>query len=169
MESQVNVKVFQPLHHKGGNNINKILNINDNKDNTFSFDEYRNAIENERVKRQTILKANNEEIVNRRELKLFTNLNDPKLFEKNQQLSNRVMIERIKQNVSKNVRKHHNDIFEARQYVNRYNLSEGKPNNDNWNINNITFETSENGSHVTRVVIQKQRGNKQNELIIPKL
>lgn len=281
MESQPNVKVFQPVCHKGGSKINKLLNINANEDNIFSFDEYRNAIENERVKRQTILKSNNEEILNHREEKRFNNLNNPNVFEKNQQLSNRVMTERMKQNISKNIRKHHNevfetnndpvqtnrelirleklndpimvednervskrvmsermkqnisknirkhhnevfetnnnegqtnrelirletlndptmvennkqlsnrvmsermkqsistnickhhnDIFEAQQYVNRYNLPGDKPKDDNWNINNITFETSENGSQITRVVIRKKRGDRQNELIISKL
>jgi len=225
MESQPNVKVFQPVCHKGGSHINKLLNINANKDNIFSFDEYRNAIENERVRRQTILKSNNEEILKRREQKQLNTLNDPNVLEKNQQLSNRVMIERMKQNISKNIRNHHNeifeknndarqtnrelvridklndpkvieniqqlsnrvmtermkqsistnicknhnDIFEAQQYVKRHNLPGDKPKDDNWNINNITFETSENGSQITRVVIRKKRGDKQNEIIVPKL
>jgi hypothetical protein len=225
MESQANTKVFQPVYHKGGDYINKMLNINSNGDNLFSFDEYRNAIENERVKRQTMLKTDNEEIVNRRELKRFNNLNDPKLFEKNQQLSNQVMTERMKQNVSKIIRKQHNEIFEAnnneaqtarelmrldklndpalfehnqqlsnqvmtertkqtisKNIRNNYNevvesrlpiktdsSNRNVTKNNNWNISNITFETSENGSQVTRVVIRKQRGDKQNELIIPNL
>ena len=169
MESQPNVKVFQPVCHKGGSHINKLLNINANKDNIFSFHEYRNAIENERVRRQTILKSNNEEILKRREQKQLNTLNDPNVLEKNQQLSNRVMIERMKQNISTNICKHHNDIFEAQQYVKRHNLPGDKPKDDNWNINNITFETSVNGSQITRVVIRKKRGDKQNEIIVPKL
>lgn len=225
MESQPNTKVFQSIHHKGGSNINNILHINNNKDNTFSFDEYRNAIETERVKRQIMLKTDNDELLNRRELKRANNLNDPKLFEKNQQLSNRVMTERMKQNISKNIRnhhneifesnhdeaqtkrelmrldklndptlvennkqlsncvmservkqtlstnirKHHNEVFEAQQYVDKYNSIGGKPKDNNWNINNITFETSENGSQITRVVIRKKRGDKQNEMIVPNL
>ena len=112
MESQVNVKVFQPLHHKGGDYINKMLNINSNGDNVFSFDEYYNAIIKERATRQTILKLNNDEMQNRRELKRIKNINNPKLFEKNQQIRNQVMIERMKQTVSKNIRKNHNEINE---------------------------------------------------------
>ena len=164
METEINDKVFQQTQHKGGNQINKILNINTREDNTFSFDEYRNAIENERITRQNMLKTDNEEKQRRCKLKLLNNLNDPK----NQQLSNRVMTERIKQTLSKNIRKHYNDIYEARQYVNHYNSTGGKP-IEKWNINNITFETTENGSNVTRVVIRKQRGNKQNEIIAPVL
>ena len=168
MESQLDIKAFQSMQHKGGSSINKLLNINDNKD-TFSFDEYRNAIENERIKQQNLIQMNNEELLSRQEAKRFKQFNDPVLVEKNKKILKHVMTERIKRTLSKNIRNHHNEIFEAQQYVQQYNSTGGKPKDNNWNINNIDFETSENGSQITRVIIRKKRGDKQNELIVPNL
>lgn len=168
MENQSNMKVFQSMQHKGRSSINKLLNIND-KNDTFSFDEYRNAIENERIKQQNLIQMNNEELLSRQESKRFKQFNDPVLVEKNKKILKHVMTERIKRTLSKNIRNHHNEIFETQQYVHQYNSTGGKPKDNNWNINNIDFETSENGSQITRVIIRKKRGDKQNEFIVPNL
>lgn len=56
--------------HKGGSTIQKILNINNSDPNSFSVDEYRNAIINERIKRQQSLQSDNAEMQRRIEFRL---------------------------------------------------------------------------------------------------
>ena len=75
-------KEFIKQKHKGGSIIQKMLNINDDENSEFSVDEFRNAMHNERTNRQQCIRANNEELKRRRELRLLNSIIDPTLIEK---------------------------------------------------------------------------------------
>ena len=75
-------KEFIKQKHKGGNILQKMLNINDDENSEFSVDEYRNAIHNERAKRQQCIRANNDEHKLRREMRLLNAIIDPALVDK---------------------------------------------------------------------------------------
>ena len=67
--------------HKGGSTIQKILNINNSEPNSFSLDEYRNAIINERIKRQQSLQSDNAEMQRRIEFRLNNIKNDHNIID----------------------------------------------------------------------------------------
>jgi hypothetical protein len=75
-------KEFIKQKHKGGSILQKMLNINDDENSEFSVDEYRNAIQNERAKRQQCIRANNDEHKLRREMRLLNAIIDPALVDK---------------------------------------------------------------------------------------
>lgn len=75
-------KEFIKQKHKGGSILQKMLNINDDDNNEFSVDEYRNAIHNERTNRQQRIRANNDEHKMLRELRLINAIIDPALVDK---------------------------------------------------------------------------------------
>ena len=83
-------KEFIKQTHKGGSILQKMLNINDDEKGEFSVDEYRNAIHNERTKRQQCIRANNDEHKLRRELRLINAIIDPALIDKKSTLKQEI-------------------------------------------------------------------------------
>jgi hypothetical protein len=178
-------KEFIKQKHKGGIILQKMLNINDDENCEFSVDEYRNAMHNERTKRQQQITVNNEEVKRRRELRLMNNTVDTKLIDKKNilkeemqnrlaqsseyvremqdKLKERVMAERMKQSIATAIRKRNNQVFEMRE-----NMKNGiMPNSklDNWNINNINIENDDGTNRIKRIIITKRRGRMTDEIV----
>jgi hypothetical protein len=178
-------KEFIKQKHKGGSIVQKMLNINDDENSEFSVDEYRNAMQNERTKRQQCISANNEEAKRRRELRLMNNAVDTTLIDKKnilkediqgrmaesnkyiremqEKLKERVMAERMKQSIATTIRKRNNQIFEMRE-----NIKNGimpSANLDNWNINNINIENDDGTNRIKRIIITKRRGRMADERV----
>ena len=178
-------KEFIKQKHKGGSIVQKMLNVNDDENSEFSVDEYRNAIHNERTKRQQCIIANNEEVKRRRELRLMNNAVDTTLIDKKnilkediqcrmaesgkyiremqEKLKERVMSERLKQSIATTIRKRNNQVFEMRE-----NMKNGimpSANLDNWNVNNINIENDDGTNRIKRIIITKRRGRMADEIV----
>jgi hypothetical protein len=95
--------------HKGGSIIQKMLNINDDENSEFSVDEYRNAIHNERTKRNQQIRANNDEHKLRRELRLINAIIDPTLIDKKSTLKQEIQ-SRLAQS-SKYINDEHGQLY----------------------------------------------------------
>lgn len=183
-------KEFIKQTHKGGDIIQKMLNINDDENSEFSVDEYRNAIHNERTKRQLQIRANNEELKRRRELRLMnadidTTLVDKKnilkeemqtrlaqsseyVREMQDKLKDRVMAERMKQSIAATIRKRNNQVFEMRENLKKNGIMP-HANLDNWNVNNINIENDDGTNRIKRIIITKRRGRMADEIVNAKL
>lgn len=171
--------------HRGGNIIQRMLQVNDDESEAFSVDEYRNAINNERTKRQQQLRANNEELKRRREMRLVNGIIDPDLaekrsalkqeiqsrqaqsnksiYDKQEKLKERVMAERTKQAIATKIRQRNKQVFELRE--NMKNGITPISSSDNWNINTIHIENDENVSRIKRIIISKRRGRNTDEVV----
>lgn len=102
-------KEFIKQTHKGGSIIQKMLNINDDENSEFSVDEYRNAIHNERTKRNQQIRANNDEHKLRRELRLINAIIDPTLIDKKSTLKQEIQ-SRLAQS-SKYINDEHGQLY----------------------------------------------------------
>jgi hypothetical protein len=179
-------KEFIKQTHKAGDIIQKMLNINDDENSEFSVDEYRNAMHNERTKRQQQIRANNEELKRRRELRLMnadidTTLVDKKnilkeemqcrmaqssnyVREMQDKLKDRVMAERMKQSIAATIRKRNNQVFEIRENLKKNGIMPNA-NLDNWNVNNINIENDDSTNRIKRIIITKRRGRIADEIV----
>ena len=179
-------KEFIKQKHKGGSIVQKMLNVNDDENSEFSVDEYRNAINNERTKRQQCIIANNEEVKRRRELRLMNATIDPTLIDKKnilkediecrlaesskyiremqEKLKDRVMAERLKQSIATNIRKRNNQVFEMRENIKKNGIMPNT-NLDNWNVNNINIENDDGTNRIKRIIITKRRGRMADEIV----
>jgi len=178
-------KEFIKQTHKGGDIIQKMLNINNDENSEFSVDEYRNAMHNERTKRQQQITVNNEEVKRRRELRLMNATIDPTLIDKKNalkediqsrmarsseyvremqdKLKERVMAERMKQSIATAIRKRNNQVFEMRENMKNGIMPNAKL--DNWNINNINIENDDGTNRIKRIIITKRRGRMTDEIV----
>lgn len=178
-------KEFIKQTHKGGDIIKKMLNINDDENGKFSVDEYRNAMHNERTKREQCITANNEEVKRRRELRLMNATIDPTLIDKKNllkddiqsrmaesnkyiremqdKLKERVMAERMKQSIATTIRKRNNQVFEMRENMKNGIMPSAKL--DNWNVNNINIENDDGTNRIKRIIITKRRGRMEDEIV----
>ena len=172
--------------HKGGSIIQKMLNINDDENSKFSIDEYRNAMHNERTKRQQCIYVNNEEAKRRRELRLMNATIDHTLIdkkntlkeemqarlaqssnyirEKQDKLKERVMAERMKQSIASKIRNRNKEVFEMRENIKKNGIMPNT-NLDNWNINNINIENDDGTNRIKRIIITKRRGRMTDEIV----
>lgn len=179
-------KEFIKQTHKGGSIIQKMLNINDDENCEFSIDEYRNAMHNERTKRQQCIYVNNEEAKRRRELRLLNATIDPSLIdkkntlkeemqarlaqssnyirEKQDKLKERVMAERMKQSIASKIRTRNKQVFEMRENIKKNGIMPNT-NLDNWNINNINIENDDGTNRIKRIIITKRRGRMTDEIV----
>ena len=179
-------KEFIKQKHKGGSIVQKMLNVNDDENSEFSVDEYRNAINNERTKRQQCIIANNEEVKRRRELRLMNATIDPTLIDKKnilkediecrlaesskyiremqEKLKDRVMAERLKQSIATNIRKRNNQVFEMRENIKNNGIMPNT-NLDNCNVNNINIENDDGTNRIKRIIITKRRGRMADEIV----
>ena len=179
-------KEFIKQTHKGGDIIQKMLNINDDENGEFSVDEYRNAMHNERTKRQQCIRVNNEEVNRRRELRLMNAAIDTTLVDKKNtlkeemqtrlawsseyvremqdKLKDRVMAERMKQSIAATVRKRNNQVFEMRENLKKNGIMPNA-NLDNWNVNNINIENDDGTNRIKRIIITKRRGRMADEIV----
>ena len=179
-------KEFIKQTHKGGDIIQKMLNINDDENGEFSVDEYRNAMHNERTKRQQCIRVNNEEVNRRRELRLMNSAVDITLVDKKNtlkeemqtrlarsseyvremqdKLKDRVMAERMKQSIAATVRKRNNQVFEMRENLKKNGIMPNA-NLDNWNVNNINIENDDGTNRIKRIIITKRRGRMADEIV----
>ena len=179
-------KEFIKQKHKGGSIVQKMLNVNDDENSEFSVDEYRNAINNERTKRQQCIIANNEEVKRRRELRLMNATIDPTLIDKKnilkediecrlaesskyiremqEKLKDRVMAERLKQSIATTIRKRNNQVFEMRENIKKNGIMPNT-NLDNWNVNNINIENDDGTNRIKRIIITKRRGRMADEIV----
>lgn len=179
-------KEFIKQKHKGGSIVQKMLNVNDDENSEFSVDEYRNAIHNERTKRQQCIIANNEEVKRRRELRLMNATIDPTLIDKKntlkediqcrmaesgkyiremqEKLKDRVMAERMKQSIATAMRKRNNQVFEMRENI-KNNVILPNTNLDNWNVNNINIENDDGTNRIKRIIITKRRGRMADDIV----
>jgi len=179
-------KEFIKQKHKGGSIVQKMLNVNNDENSEFSVDEYRNAINNERTKRQQCIIANNEEVKRRRELRLTNATIDPTLIDKKnilkediecrlaesskyiremqEKLKDRVMAERLKQSIATNIRKRNNQVFEMRENIKKNGIMPNT-NLDNWNVNNINIENDDGTNRIKRIIITKRRGRMADEIV----
>jgi hypothetical protein len=161
--------------HKGGSIIQKMLNINEDENSEFSIDEYRNAMHNERTKRQQCIRANNEE------LKLIDKKNTLKeeiqtrlaqssnyIREKQDKLKERVMAERMKQSIATAIRKRNKQVFEMRENIKNNGIAPNE-NLDNWNVNTINIENDDGTNRIKRIIITKRRGRMADEIVNAKL
>ena len=176
--------------HKGGSIIQKMLNINEDENSEFSIDEYRNAMHNERTKRQQCIRANNEELKRRRELRLMNATIDHTLIdkkntlkeemqtrlaqssnyirEKQDKLKERVMAERMKQSIATAIRKRNKQVFEMRENIKNNGIAPNE-NLDNWNVNTINIENDDGTNRIKRIIITKRRGRMADEIVNAKL
>ena len=179
-------KEFIKQTHKGGDIIQKMLNINDDENSEFSVDEYRNAMHNERTKRQEQIRANNEEHKLRRELRLMNAIIDPTLIDKKNtlkeemqsrmaqssnyvremqdKLKDRVMAERMKQSIGTAIRKRNKEVFEMRESIKNNGIAPNA-NIDKWNINHINIENDDGTNRIKRIIITKRRGRMADEIV----
>ena len=179
-------KEFIKQTHKGGNIIQKMLNINDDENSEFSVDEYRNAMHNERTKRQQQIRANNEELKRRREFRLMNATIDPSLIDKKNalkediqsrmaassnyirdaqdKLKDRVMAERMKQSIASKIRTRNKQVFEMRENIKKNGIMPNT-NLDNWNVNNINLENDDGTNRIKRIIITKRRGRMADEIV----
>ena len=127
--------------HKGGSIIQKVLNMNNEDTNEFSMGDYKTALVAERVKRQQQLRANNEEFIRRRELRLKNGIIYPQktdntnlisqdiqtqlaqtrqhTIDMQNKLRDRLIAERARQIDGAKIRKRNNEIFEMRENAKR--------------------------------------------------
>ena len=127
--------------HKGGSIIQKVLNMNNEDTNEFSMSDYKNALVAERLKRQQQLRANNEEFIRRRELRLKNGIIYPQktdntnlisqdiqtqlaqtrqhTIDMQNKLRDRLIAERSRQIDAANIRKRNNQIFDMRETAKR--------------------------------------------------
>ena len=179
-------KEFIKQTHKGGDIIQKMLNINDDENREFSVDEYRNAMHNERTKRHEQIRANNEEHKLRRELRLMNAIIDPALIDKKNtlkeemqsrmaqssnyvremqdKLKDRVMVERMKQSIGTAIRKRNKEVFEMRESIKNNGIAPNA-NIDKWNINHINIENDDGTNRIKRIIITKRRGRMSDEIV----
>ena len=179
-------KEFIKQTHKGGDIIQKMLNINDDENSEFSVDEYRNAMHNERMKRQQCIYVNNEEAKRRRELRLMNATIDPTLIDKKNtlkeemqsrmaqssnyvremqdKLKDRVMAERMKQSIGTAIRKRNKEVFEMRESIKNNGIAPNA-NLDKWNINHINIENDDGTNRIKRIIITKRRGRMADEIV----
>ena len=179
-------KEFIKQTHKGGDIIQKMLNINDDENSEFSVDEYRNAMHNERTKRQQQIRANNEELKRRREFRLMNATIDPSLIDKKNtlkeemqsrmaqssnyvremqdKLKDRVMVERMKQSIGTAIRKRNKEVFEMRESIKNNGIAPNA-NIDKWNINHINIENDDGTNRIKRIIITKRRGRMSDEIV----
>jgi hypothetical protein len=179
-------KEFIKQKHKGGSIIQKMLNINDDENSEFSIDEFRNAMHNERTNRQQCIRANNEELKRRRELRLLNATIDLSLIDKKNalkediqtrmaqssnyvremqdKLKERVMAERMKQSIASKIRNRNKQVFEMRENIKKNGITPNT-NLDNWNINNINIENDDGTNRIKRIIITKRRGRMTDEIV----
>ena len=179
-------KEFIKQTHKGGDIIQKMLNINDDENSEFSVDEYRNAMHNERTKRQQCIYVNNEEAKQRRELRLMNATIDPTLIDKKNtlkediqcrmaqssnyvremqdKLKDRVMAERMKQSIGTAIRKRNKEVFEMRESIKNNGIAPNA-NIDKWNVNRINIENDDGTNRIKRIIITKRRGRMSDEIV----
>ena len=179
-------KEFIKQTHKGGDIIQKMLNINDDENSEFSVDEYRNAMHNERTKRQQCIYVNNEEAKRRRELRLMNAAIDPTLIDKKNtlkeemqsrmaqssnyvremqdKLKDRVMAERMKQSIGTAIRKRNKEVFEMRESIKNNGIAPNA-NLDKWNVNHINIENDDGTNRIKRIIITKRRGRMSDEIV----
>jgi hypothetical protein len=179
-------KEFIKQTHKGGDIIQKMLNINDDENSKFSIDEYRNAMHNERNKRQQCIYVNNEEAKRRRELRLMNATIDPTLIDKKNtlkeemqtrlaqpskyiremqdKLKDRVMAERMKQSIGTAIRKRNKEVFEMRESIKNNGIAPNA-NLDKWNVNHINIENDDGTNRIKRIIITKRRGRMADEIV----
>jgi hypothetical protein len=183
-------KEFIKQKHKGGSIIQKMLNINDDEKSEFSIDEFRNAMHNERTNRQQYIRANNEELKRRRELRLLNAIIDPALIDKKnalkediqsrmaqssnyiretqEKLKDRVMAERMKQSIGTAIRKRNKEVFEMRESIKNNGIAPNA-NLDKWNVNHINIENDDGTNRIKRIIITKRRGRMADEIVNAKL
>jgi hypothetical protein len=179
-------KEFIKQTHKGGDIIQKMLNINDDDNCEFSVDEYRNAMHNERTKRQQQIRAHNDELKRRRELRLMNAIIDPTLIDKKNtlkedmkcrlaqsgeyiremqdKLRERVMAERMKQSIGTAIRKKNKEVFEMRESIKNNGIAPNA-NLDKWNVNHINIESDDGTNRIKRIIITKRRGRMTDEFV----
>jgi len=109
-------KIYKKTPHKGGGTINKILNINNDKDDEFSINDYQNAIANERMKRANVIKTriNIADVHRRDKMNGKYGSNTPERIEA---VKHRVMKQRVAQVLNSRVRNQHNSVHYMRQHL----------------------------------------------------
>lgn len=149
-------KNLEQLKLKQSKIVNNMLNINNSKNGEFSLDEYNDAIFNERTKRANNVKLLTEPLDVRYKNKLIQLNNDPNYIEKVELIKTHVMTERVNQILNSKIRNTHEHAYEIRKSM----ILERTQYLNEWNINNIQMEKSDNNHNIAKIIISKRRSAK---------